>query len=123
MTTRIDCSQFPAQQMAIKSCLEALSCTLENNPVATLQAQLNFAAKSGNTIGTKVAMHNACFMSALGFLFAAAQKTLPSLPALPTIPDIGSALPVIPSIPDVPSTPGITITFAPDGITPLTIDF
>lgn len=119
----IDCSQYPAQQLAIKACLESLLCTMDTNPVQTLQAQLAFASKAGAALGSKVDQHNACFLSALGYMFAADNKTLPPLPQMPSIPDIGSAIPSIPAIPTQPSTPGIAITYASDGVTPLTITF
>lgn len=119
----IDCSQHPAQQLAIKACLESLVCTLDSNPAQTLAAQLAFASKAGAALGAQVDRHNACFLSALGYMFVADNKTMPPIPLLPTIPDVGAALPPIPVIPSQPATPGINITWASDGVTPLTISF
>lgn len=113
----------PCASLALKACFTAMACLLDGDPVASIQAQGDFAAKASASLKIGIDGQNACLLAALALAFAAAGKIMPPIPPLPTVPDLTSVIPRLPTIPAIPTIPGITIVFATDGVTPIHIDF
>jgi hypothetical protein len=113
----------PSSALAMKGAVLGLQGALTQTPVAALTAAAAFAAAASKALNASIAAKNNDYLAALTAAFNVAGQPLPPLGMLPNVIDITPLLPTQPVVPSLPVLPGITINYAADGVTPLSITF
>ncbi len=113
----------PSSALAMKGAVLGLQGALTQTPVAAITAAAAFAAAASKALNGTIAAKNNDYLAAITAAFTVAGHPVPPLGMLPNVIDITSSIPAQPAVPSVPVLPGITITYAPDGVTPLSITF